>query len=232
MECSIALTGADYVLIASDTNMGRSIVRMKTNEEKMKILGPNLVMAYSGEPGDTVQFAEYVERNLRLYQMRFVHPLRPPSAAAWIRRSLADSLRSRNPYAVNLLLAGIDLAETPAHAPDGPKGKPSLYWVDYLGTLGEVPFAAHGYASYFVLSLFDRQVWEWFLGVGGTDGLNRYHNPKASFEEGLETLRRAIAEVQKRLIVGLEHWSVKVVTREGIKEVDLATGETREATRT
>ncbi|QRV84470.1 amino-terminal nucleophile aminohydrolase [Ceratobasidium sp. AG-Ba] len=215
MECSIALTGADYVLIASDTNMGRSIVRMKTNEEKMKILGPNLVMAYSGEPGDTVHFAEYIERNLRLYQMRFVHPLRPPSAAAWIRRSLADSLRSRNPYAVNLLLAGIDLAETPAHAPDGPKGKPSLYWIDYLGTLGEVPFAAHGYASYFVLSLFDR-----------------YHNPKANFEEGLETLRRAIAEVQKRLIVGLEHWSVKVVTREGVKEVDLATGETREATRT
>ncbi|QRV98522.1 amino-terminal nucleophile aminohydrolase [Ceratobasidium sp. AG-Ba] len=203
MECSIALTGADYVLIASDTNMGRSIVRMKTNEEKMKILGPNLVMAYSGEPGDTVHFAEYIERNLRLYQMRFVHPLRPPSAAAWIRRSLADSLRSRNPYAVNLLLAGIDLAETPAHAPDGPKGKPSLYWIDYLGTLGEVPFAAHG-----------------------------YHNPKANFEEGLETLRRAIAEVQKRLIVGLEHWSVKVVTREGVKEVDLATGETREATRT
>jgi hypothetical protein len=24
----------------------------------------------SGEPGDTVQFAEYVERNLRLYQIR------------------------------------------------------------------------------------------------------------------------------------------------------------------
>jgi hypothetical protein len=26
----------------------------------------------SGEPGDTVQFAEYVERNLRLYQIRWV----------------------------------------------------------------------------------------------------------------------------------------------------------------
>ncbi|CAE6414870.1 unnamed protein product [Rhizoctonia solani] len=215
MECSVALTGADYVLVASDMSAARSIIRMKSNEDKTKILGPNLVMAYSGEPGDTVQFAEYVERNLRLYQMRYVHPLRPPSAASWIRRSLADSLRSRHPYSVNLLLGGVDLAEAPAHAPDGPKGRPSLYWIDYLGTLAEVPFAAHGYGSYFALSLFDR-----------------YHNPQANLEEGLETLRRAIAEIQKRLIVGLENWSVKLVTRDGVKEVDLATGEVKDVSRT
>ena len=215
MECSIALTGADYVLIASDMSAARSIIRMKSDEDKTKILGPNLVMAYSGEPGDTVQFAEYVERNLRLYQMRYVHPLRPPSAASWIRRSLADSLRSRHPYSVNLLLGGIDLGETPVHAPDGPKGRPSLYWIDYLGTIAEVPFAAHGYGSYFVLSLFDR-----------------YHNPKADFQEGLDTLRRAIAEIQKRLIVGLEKWTIKVITREGVREVDLVTGETKEVSRT
>ncbi|KDN36259.1 hypothetical protein RSAG8_10947, partial [Rhizoctonia solani AG-8 WAC10335] len=215
MECSIALTGADYVLVASDMTAARSIIRMKSDEDKTKILGPNLVMAYSGEPGDTVQFAEYVERNLRLYQMRYVHPLRPPSAAAWIRRSLADSLRSRHPYSVNLLLGGVDLAEPPAHAPDGPKGRPSLYWIDYLGTLAEVPFAAHGYASYFVLGLFDR-----------------YHNPQANLEEGIETLRRGIAEVQKRLIVGLENWTVKLITRDGVKEVDLATGEVKEISRT
>lgn len=54
------------------------------------------------------------------------------------------------------MLGGIDLAEAPVHAPDGPKGRPSLYWIDYLGTIAEVPFAAHGYGSYFVLSLFDR----------------------------------------------------------------------------
>jgi hypothetical protein len=70
-------------------------------------------MAYSGEPGklnlimpgflykqtdliigDTVQFAEYVERNIRLYQIRNPYPLRPSAAALWIRRALAASLRS------------------------------------------------------------------------------------------------------------------------------------------
>jgi 20S proteasome alpha/beta subunit len=96
--------------------------------------------------GDTIQFAEYVERNIRLYQIRNLYPLRPSAAASWIRRSLAESLRSRNAYSVNLLIGGYDLADH----------KPILYWIDYLGTVVEVPFAAHGYGSYFALSLLDR----------------------------------------------------------------------------
>ena len=122
-------------------------------------------MAYSGEPGaptfyiynskilnnhigDTVQFAEYVERNIRLYQIRNLYPLRPSAAASWIRKAIADSLRSRKPYSVNLLLGGYDTATF----------EPHLYWMDYLGTMTEVPFAAHGYGAYFALSLLDRCV--------------------------------------------------------------------------
>jgi hypothetical protein len=96
--------------------------------------------------GDTVQFAEFIERNIRLYHIRNLYPLRPQSAASWIRRSLAESLRSRSPYTVNLLIGGFDTAENLPH----------LYWVDYLGTMASVPFAAHGYGSYFALGLLDR----------------------------------------------------------------------------
>lgn len=103
---------------------------------------------HPNETGDTVQFAEFVERNIRLYQIRNLYPLRPAAAASWIRRSLAESLRSRKPYSVNLLLGGYD---TSLHTPN-------LYWIDYLGTVVEVPFAAHGYGGYFALSLLDRYV--------------------------------------------------------------------------
>jgi 20S proteasome subunit beta 4 len=167
MEVSFAITGKGYVIIAADQNASRSIIKMKGDEDKVKILGSHLAMAYSGEPGrlevftaaafyltyssitgDTVQFAEYVERNLRLQQMRNNHPLRPQAAASWVRRSIADSLRSRSPYTVNILLGGYDIATK-----DG-----KLYWMDYLGTQSDVPFAAHGYGSYFALSLLDRYV--------------------------------------------------------------------------
>ena len=167
MDISFALTGKGYVIVAADTTAARSIVKMKVDEDKIKVLSPHLLMAYSGEPGesqllsmyestseltlcigDTVQFAEYIERNIRLYQIRNTYALRPQSAASWIRRSLADSLRSRRPYAVNLLVGGYDTASDTPH----------LYWVDYLGTMTSVPFAAHGYGAYFALSLLDRWV--------------------------------------------------------------------------
>ena len=45
---------------------------MKSDENKLKALGPHLAMAYGGEPGDTNNFADYVERNLRLYHIRYV----------------------------------------------------------------------------------------------------------------------------------------------------------------
>ncbi|KAI0077553.1 N-terminal nucleophile aminohydrolase [Panus rudis PR-1116 ss-1] len=194
MDVSFAITGKGYVILAADTTAAHSIIKVKHDEDKIKTLSPHLLMAYSGEPGDTVQFAEYIERNIRLYQIRNTYPLRPPAAASWIRRSLADSLRSRKPYSVNLLLGGYD---TSTHTPH-------LYWLDYLGTLASVPFAAHGYGSYFALSLLDR-----------------YHDPEAPLEEGLATLRRCIDEVAKRLVVSPGKYKVKVVDKDGVREVEL-----------
>jgi len=194
MDSSFAITGKGYVIVAADMAASRSIVKMQTNVDKIKVLGTHLLMAHSGEPGDTVQFAEYVERNIRLAHIRNTYPLPPPSAASWIRRELADSLRSRSPYAVNLLVAGYDLS---TH-------EPKLYWIDYLGTMAPVPFAVHGYASYFSLSLLDK-----------------YHDPEATLEEGLETLRRCIDEVAKRLVVTPGKFKVKVVDKDGVREIEL-----------
>ncbi|KIY49435.1 20S proteasome subunit [Fistulina hepatica ATCC 64428] len=194
METSFALSGKGYVLVAADTTAARSIVKMKTDEDKIKTLSPHLLMAYSGEPGDTIQFAEFVERNIRLYQIRNTYALRPSAAASWIRRSLAESLRSRKPYSVNMLLGGYDTTTDCPH----------LYWIDYLGTMTEVPFGAHGYGSYFALSLLDR-----------------YHDPAASLEDGIVTLKRCIDEVAKRLVVSPGNYKVKVVDKDGVREIEI-----------
>ncbi|KAF5390966.1 hypothetical protein D9757_004011 [Collybiopsis confluens] len=194
METSFAITGKDYVIVASDTTAARSIVKMKEDEDKIKAVSPHLLMAYSGEPGDTIQFSEYIERNLRLFHIRNNYSLTPSAAASWIRRSLAQSLRSRKPYSVNLMLGGYDTTSDTPH----------LFWIDYLGTLAEVPFGAHGYGSYFALSLLDR-----------------YHNPEASLEEGLEILKRCIDEVAKRLVVTPGKYKVKVVDKDGSREIEL-----------
>lgn len=52
-------------------------------------------MSVTGEPGDTVQFAEYIAKNIQLYKMRNGYELSPKAAASYTRRNLAEYLRSR-----------------------------------------------------------------------------------------------------------------------------------------
>ena len=73
-----------------------------------------------------------------------------------------------------------------------------------MGTLSEVPFAAHGYGSYFALSLLDR-----------------YHNPEGTVEEGIATLKRCIDQVSKRLVVAPGKYKVKIVDKDGVREVEI-----------
>ena len=49
----------------------------------------------------------------------------------------------------------------------------------------------------------------------------RYHDPEASLEEGLATLRRCIDEVSKRLVVSPGKYIVKVVDKDGVRVVEL-----------
>jgi 20S proteasome alpha/beta subunit len=88
-----------------------------------------------------VQFAEFIQANIQLYLMKNNTSLGPKAVASFVRGEVARSLRSRNPYQVNLLLGGVDPIT----------GVASLYWCDYLATLTKLPYAAHGYAQYVYL---------------------------------------------------------------------------------
>lgn len=95
MEALIGIVGADFVLLAADRLAARSIVVMKGTEEKFRDLSGHVSMAYCGEAGDTVQFAEYIQRNVKLYAMRNGIELSTEAAAHFTRRALADALRTR-----------------------------------------------------------------------------------------------------------------------------------------
>ena len=51
METAFALTGKGYVLVAADTTAVHSIIKVKSDVDKIKELSPYLAMAVSGEPG-------------------------------------------------------------------------------------------------------------------------------------------------------------------------------------
>lgn len=190
MECLIGIKCDTFTILAHDNSAGRSILAMKQDQDKLFKLGDKLGMVTCGEAGDTVYFGEYIQKNIALYRMRNGYSLSPNAAANFTRSELAEFLR-KHPYLVNLLMGGYD-PET---------SKSALYFMDYLGTLAEVPYGSHGYGSYFVLGILDR-----------------YHRPDMSQEEGEELLIKCIKEVQQRFFINLPSFSYYVIDEKGFSD--------------
>ncbi|KAH7408897.1 putative proteasome subunit beta type-2 [Cadophora sp. DSE1049] len=193
MEVLLGITGKDFTLVAASKAAMRGATILKASDDKTRALNKHTLMAFSGEAGDTIQFAEYIQANAQLYSMRNGIDLSPSAVANFVRGELASSLRSRKPYNVNLLLGGFDPITS----------RPSLYWLDYLASLAPLPYAAHGYAQYYCLSILDK-----------------HHHPDIGYEEGLKLLRLCTDELKRRLPIDFKGMLVKVVTKEGIREVE------------
>ncbi|KKA27731.1 hypothetical protein TD95_001297 [Thielaviopsis punctulata] len=192
-EVLLGITGKDFTIIAASKAAMRGATILKASDDKTRELNNSTLMAFSGEAGDTIQFAEYIQANAQLYSMRNETDLSPTALAHFVRGELASSLRSRKPYNVNLLLGGVDPITQ----------KPSLFWLDYLASLAPVPYAAHGYAQYYCLSILDK-----------------HHNPNIDLAQGIKLLNMCTDELKRRLPIDFKGMTVKVVTKEGIQDIE------------
>ncbi|KAK2723677.1 hypothetical protein QYM36_002125 [Artemia franciscana] len=145
MECIIGVAFKDFVILATDATSVSSIIVQKHNEEKVYKLSDHLMMAVSGASGDTHQFAEFIAKNVQLYKMRNNYELSTAAAAHFTRQNLAQSLRSRSAYNVNMLLAGFDK-----------DAGGELFFLDYLAASIKLNYGAHGYGGMFATSILDR----------------------------------------------------------------------------
>nr|VDD50371.1 unnamed protein product [Brassica oleracea] len=210
MECVFGLVGNGFAIVAADTSAVHSILVHKNNEDKIMALDSHKLIAASGEPGDRVQFTEYVQKNVSLYQFRNGIPLTTAAAANFTRGELATALRkqldycfmtllqfckfknllSSNPYSVNILMAGYDK-----------EAGASLYYIDYIATLHKVDKGAFGYGSYFSLSTMDR-----------------HFRSDMSVEEAIELVDKCILEIRSRLVIAPPNFVIKIVDKDGARE--------------
>ncbi|KAG5919706.1 putative proteasome subunit beta type-4 [Claviceps capensis] len=193
MEVLLGITGKDFTIIAASKAAMRGATILKASDDKTRALNKHTLMAFSGEAGDTVQFAEYIQRNAQLYSMRNETDLSPSGLAHFVRDQLASSLRSRRPYNVNLLMGGVDPIT----------GKPHLYWLDYLAALADVPYAAHGYAQYYCLSILDK-----------------HHHPDITLGQGMKLLTLCVDELKRRLPIDFKGMVVKAIKADGIIDIE------------
>ncbi|CAD5327937.1 unnamed protein product [Arabidopsis thaliana] len=166
MECVFGLVGNGFAIVAADTSAVHSILLHKNKEDKIMTLDSHKLVAASGEPGD-----------------------RTAAAANFTRGELATALR-KNPYSVNILMAGYDK-----------EAGASLYYIDYIATLHKVDKGAFGYGSYFSLSTMDR-----------------YYRSDMSVEEAIELVDKCILEIRSRLVIAPPNFVIKIVDKDGARE--------------
>lgn len=83
---------------------------------------------------------------------------------------------------------------------------PQLFFMDYLASMVNVDYAAHGYGGFFSLSIMDRE----YLRT-----MNRL--------QGYDLLKKCIREVHKRLAINLPNFKVQVIDKEGIHDMPTIT---------
>ncbi|KAJ1967887.1 Proteasome subunit beta type-2, partial [Dimargaris verticillata] len=97
------------------------------------------------------------------------------------------------PYQVNMLVGGYDA-----------KAGSSLYWIDYLGAMTKIPYAAHGYAAFYCMSVFDR-----------------YYDEDLTLDDAKDIIRKCLGEIERRFIINLSSFSIKLINKDGISEITL-----------
>ena len=190
MDCVFAVQGPDYILLAGDrASVSNSIIKLQDTDHKILKLTNNQLMATVGEAYDKKNFAKYIKANMKNYYFQNGQRLTTDETAAYIRKELAEGIRS-SPHQCNCILAGYDI--------DGPK----LYWLDYLGSYAKLLKAAHGYGAYFLYGLMDN-----------------FYKKDLQLNEGEDIIKKCINELKTRFSINMVDFDVFKITKDGIEDI-------------
>jgi 20S proteasome alpha/beta subunit len=187
--------------LATDQQNARSILVYQHNLDKISPLTARTAMGVAGPNCDLVSFTEYIAKNLRLYELSNDYldnahhkELSTHAVAHFCRNELATALRRGPAYQVNVLLGGYD-----------DKVGPSLYFMDYLAALQQVPYGAQGYASYFCMGIMDKE----------------YPATKSECteEHAVNMINQCIHELHTRFMLAQKNFIIKVIDKDGIRTV-------------
>ena len=190
MDCVFGIQGNDYILLAGDrASVSNSIIKLQDTDHKILKLTDNQMIACVGEAYDKKNFSKYIKANMENYYFQNGQRLTTDETAAYIRKELAEGIRS-SPHQCNCLIAGFDT--------DGPK----LYWLDYLGSYAKLLKAAHGYGAYFLYGLMDN-----------------FYKKDLSLKDGEMIITKCINELKTRFSINMVDFDVFKITKDGIEDI-------------
>eukprot|EP00917_Polyrhabdina_sp_WS-2016_P029498 GHVP01062888.1.p1 GENE.GHVP01062888.1~~GHVP01062888.1.p1 ORF type:complete len:194 (+),score=26.71 GHVP01062888.1:632-1213(+) len=189
MDTLIGISGKGFSIIAANRNMTRSALIMTNSHERIADIG---IDKFIGASGDSDMLVRELKSEIYLEEQMADLTMKTDAVASFLRNKIANSLRTRNPYQSNILIAGKDRDDY------------SLYWIDHLATTHKVPYAVHGHAAHFCTSIFDRN-----------------YKEDINVSEGIELIKKCIEEIKTRLLISQGEFSVRIVSSNGSERIML-----------
>lgn len=164
---------------------------LKYLEEKSKIqrLTNFSMMAAAGDASDSLQFTDFIVRNMHLYKIINSYHMSIPAVVHFTRTHLASFLRCDTQRQLNLLLGGFD-----------PWTGPELHYIDRFGSSTAILFGGHGAGIKFCGPIFDT-----------------LHSPYMDQREAYCILEKCVGEIQRRLW-NQRNFDVFVMDQQGITQ--------------
>lgn len=107
MDSLFGIKGKDFVIVASESTVMRSIMKLKHHEDKSFTLDDNTIISMSGDFADLKAFGNFLTRNVQFLKFKNNKSLTVNETAEFTRNELAEAIR-KSPYQVNSLLSGYD----------------------------------------------------------------------------------------------------------------------------
>lgn len=203
-ETLIGITGRDFVLLAADSSIsGQGSISWQSHKvDKIRLLQGGVAAASAGDVADSDRLLQMLQAHCAIREweggmgsdVEYVladgeneppttEGLSVDSVAHLARHQISQSLRSRGPMNVCLLIAGMSqevMEETDTshftkrlqrqvqeatnaqveaasrRSTITTDQQPRLFWLDQYGSLQKLHYGAHGYAANFLLSILDQ----------------------------------------------------------------------------
>lgn len=197
----------EFAYLSSDSNLSPNGFRIVDSYEWLRPISTKVVAGLLGDSSDceTVFSAlTAFDREHNLRSLESSNPMSVDAVANICRSIIAYGLIRGKRMDVNGLVAGWSDS----------RQSPVLYWLDSIGSLKEVPYAAHGNEFPLVLSLFDEQRSR--SGTSRQESTLNLDDTKA-----INLVRSTWDIVKKRKIDSVGDCRILVVGRDGCKNLGI-----------
>ena len=192
MDTAFAIKYNGGAILAVETTVNHSILKLKTKHQKTFTLNSHCIMSLSGDMADREQFGSYIQRNVDYF--RFKNNGRRGSvrrAAEFTRGQLAEAIR-KSMKKVFPLVVGYD-----------DRKQAQIYWIDNYGAFAEVDHTSHGYAAYFITSI-----------------LNTEYRKDLTEAQAGQIVQKCVKALKARFLIPQEHFDFFRVDVNGVQKLN------------